>query len=75
MKSLIRKEWIKMRNDLQAQYFDIDYKMRLKKNAYQRDIYEEALRHVSLKLQRLDGLINPPTSTRLNLQQQLTEIY
>jgi hypothetical protein len=75
MKSLIKKEWIRLRNELQVQYFDIDHKMRLKKNAHQLGIYEEALQHVSLKLQRLDGLINPPIEARLNLQQQLTEIY
>ena len=75
MNSLIRKEWIRLRDELQAQYFDIDYKMRLKKNDYQRDIYEEALRTVSAKLQRLDGLINPPTENRLTTPQQLLEIY
>jgi hypothetical protein len=75
MNSLIRKEWIRLRDELQAQYFDIDYKMRLKKNNYQRDIYEEALRMVSIKLQRLDGLINPPTEKRLTTLEQLLEIY
>lgn len=73
--SLIRKEWIKLRDELQVQYFDIDYKMRLKKNDYQRDIYEEALSNVSAKLQRLDGLINPPTENRLTTSEQLLEIY
>jgi len=75
MKSLIRKEWIKMRDDLQVQYFDIHYKMHLKKNDYQRDIYQEALEMVSRKLQHLDTLINPPAQTKLNTYQQLTEIY
>jgi hypothetical protein len=49
--------------------------MRLKKNDYQRDIYEEALSNVSAKLQRLDGLINPPTENKLTTPQQLLEIY
>jgi hypothetical protein len=49
--------------------------MHLKKNDYQRDIYEEALRTVSAKLQRLDGLINPPTEKKLTTPQQLLEIY
>ena len=75
MKLAIRSEWIKMRNELQAQYFDIDHKMRLKKNLHQREIYREALQIVSRKLQHLDGLINPPIEAKPNLYQQLTEIY
>ena len=74
MKSLTKQEWIKMRDELQAQYFDIYQKMELVKHQHQRDIYEEALRVVSEKLQRLDGLINPPDA-RLDNYHQLKEIY
>lgn len=67
MKLAIRSEWIKIRDELQFQYFDIHYKMGLKKNLYQKDIYREVLQIVSKKLQHLDGLINPPIETKPNL--------
>ena len=71
MKLAIRSEWIKIRDELQFQYFDIHHKMERKNNLYQKDIYREVLQIVSRKLQHLDGLVNPPIETNPNSYKQL----
>ena len=73
MTSLIRTEWIKLRDELEFQYFDIDEKMRLQKNRHHQGIYLEVLSMVSEKLQRLDGLINLPIEKKLTTTEQLLE--
>jgi hypothetical protein len=70
---LIRTEWIKLRDELEFQYFDIDEKMRLQKNIHHQGIYQEVLNTVSEKLQRLDGLINLPIEKKLTTTEQLLE--